>query len=419
MHWLTALFLSLLVVMTGVRLWLSGRQIRAVQRGREEVPAAFADAISLEQHQKAADYTVALTRLGRVGTVVDALLILAWTLGGGLVLLHSLIESLGLNRLLTGTLFVLATLVVMSLLEIPLSAWRTFRIEERFGFNRETPGLFVSDQLKTLGLTIVLGTPLIAVVLWLMDAAGALWWLYAWLVWVAFSLSLFYLYPAVIAPLFNRFTELSDDALKAKIETLLDRCGFQSRGVFVMDGSRRSAHGNAYFTGMGNNKRIVFFDTLLEALAPDEIEAVLAHELGHFRRQHVRKRLIKTFVLSLLGLAVIGWLRESPALTAALGVPQPTDALTLLLAMVVAPVFTFFLTPVESALSRKDEFEADEYAAEQSDANALVDALVKLYRDNSTTLTPDEAHSRFYDSHPPAPVRIARLNRLASTSGAH
>ncbi len=414
MHWLTALFLVLLVSMTGVRLWLAGRQIAAVRRGRERVPAPFADAISLEQHQKAADYTIAVTRLNRAGAVVDALLILGWTLGGGLALLGRAVAALGLGSLLTGTLVILAALVVMSLLDLPLSAWRTFRIEQRFGFNRMTPGLFVSDQVKSLVLMVLIGTPLIAVVLWLMDAAGRFWWLYAWGVWVAFSLALFYAYPAFIAPLFNRFSELSDESLKQRIESLLDRCGFHSKGVFVMDGSRRSSHGNAYFTGMGNNKRIVFFDTLLDSLEPHEIEAVLAHELGHFRRQHVRKRLVMSFAFALLGLALIGWLRETPAVFAALGVDVPSDAMALLLAMVVAPVFTFPLTPLTSALSRRDEFEADEYAAQQSDARALGEALVKLYRENSNTLTPDDVHSRFYDSHPPAPVRIARLGSLAA-----
>jgi STE24 endopeptidase len=414
MHWLTTLFLILLAAMTGVRLWLAGRQIAAVRRGRDAVPAPFTDRIPLDQHQKAADYTVAVTRLNRVGTVVDSLLILAWTLGGGLTLLYGAVSSLGWNTLLTGTAFILATLVVSSLLELPLSVWRTFGIEARFGFNRMTPGLFASDQLKTLVLTLAIGAPLVAVVLWLMDVAGTFWWLYAWVVWMAFSLTLFYAYPAFIAPLFNRFSELGDEALKARIEGLLTRCGFRAQGVFVMDGSRRSSHGNAYFTGMGNNKRIVFFDTLLDALAPDEIEAVLAHELGHFRRQHVRKRLVMSFALALLGLALIGWLRETPAVFAALGVDVPSDAMALMLAMIVAPVFTFPLTPLMAALSRRDEFEADEYAADQADPAALVDALVKLYRENSNTLTPDEVHSRFYDSHPPAPIRIARLKALAA-----
>ncbi len=416
MHWMTTLFLALLGATTLVRLWLSGRQIAAVRRGRQQVPAPFAESISLEQHHKAADYTIASTGLGRIGALVDAVLMLVWTLGGGLMLVHAGVDSLGFGPLLTGTLVTLATFILMSVLELPLSIWRTFRIEARFGFNRMTPGLFISDQLKSLVLMLVLGTPLIAVVLWLMAAAGSLWWLYAWGVWVAFSLTLFYLYPAVIAPMFNRFTELSDDGLKAQIESLLKRCGFQSKGVFVMDGSRRSSHGNAYFTGMGNNKRIVFFDTLLESLDGNEIEAVLAHELGHFRRQHVRKRLITSFAMTLVGLALIGWLRGSPEAMAALGVSVPTDALALLLAMVVAPVFTFPMTPVTAALSRKDEFEADEYAAEQADPKVLIDALVKLYRDNSNTLTPDETHSRFYDSHPPAPIRIARLHQLAGSS---
>ncbi|MEM9384510.1 MAG: M48 family metallopeptidase [Pseudomonadota bacterium] len=412
---MTPLFLALLAATTIVRLWLSSRQIAAVRRGRERVPAPFDDTISLEQHHKAADYTMATTRLSRVGTLVDAILLLLWTLGGGLMLVHSLVSALSLGPLLTGTLVTLLAFIAMSALELPLAIWRTFRIEARFGFNRMTPSLFISDQLKSLVLMAVLGTPMIAVVLWLMAAAGSLWWLYAWVVWVAFSLALFYLYPAFIAPLFNRFTELTDAGLKAQIESLLQRCGFKSQGVFVMDGSRRSSHGNAYFTGMGNNKRIVFFDTLLESLNGQEIEAVLAHELGHFRRQHVRKRLMKSFAMTLVGLALIGWLRASPDAMAALGITVPTDALALLLALVISPVFTFPMTPITAALSRRDEFEADEYAAEQSDPTALIEALVKLYRDNSNTLTPDETHSRFYDSHPPAPIRIARLSQLANS----
>ncbi len=414
MHWLTTSFLILLVLGTGLRLWLSRRQLNAVNAGRAAVPRPFNEGIELKDHHKAADYTSASVRLGMLDTVIDAVLLLGWTLGGGLALLQTAWGSLGWSQVTTGTAFILSAFIAMSALSLPLSAYKTFSIEKRFGFNRTTVGLYVSDMLKSGVLMVALGAPLIALVLWLMNAAGQLWWLYTWAVWVGFSMLLTWAYPAFIAPLFNKFSPLSDNDLKTRIEALLGRCGFRSQGIFVMDGSRRSSHGNAYFTGVGNNKRIVFFDTLIDSLDPLEIEAVLAHELGHFRKNHVMKRLIMTFAMALIGLAILGWLIQQPWFYSALGANEPSSHMALMLFLLVTPVFTFVLTPVMSSLSRRDEFEADEYAAEQSDANALVKALVKLYRDNATTLTPDTVHWQFYDSHPPAPVRIARLNTLGA-----
>jgi STE24 endopeptidase len=307
----------------------------------------------------------------------------------------------------------MSVLVLLSVLSLPFSVYRTFVIESRFGFNRTTPAVFVADQLKGLALLLLLGTPLVLLVLWLMRSAGSAWWLYAWAAWVGFTLALTWAFPTLIAPLFNKFTPLADAALRERIEALLERCGFHSRGIFVMDGSRRSSHGNAYFTGVGNAKRIVFFDTLIESLEPAEIEAVLAHELGHFRRKHVRKRLALAVVLALAGFALLGWLVQAPWFYAALGV-QPSPHMALLLFMLVVPVFTFPLTPLASWLSRRHEFEADAYAVAQADGPSLAHALVKLYRDNATTLTPDPLHSSFYDSHPPAPIRVARLASLAT-----
>lgn len=412
MHPLTLLFLVLLTAGTLFRLWLAQRQVRAVRAHRERVPAPFDTTISLDDHRKAADYTTTRVRTGMFEELIDYALILGWTVAGGLALLDGAWRAAGLGPLATGVAVIVSAILIMSALSLPLSIYRTFVVEERFGFNKTTAGLFIADLAKGLVLMLLLGVPLVAVILWLMASAGEWWWFYAWLVWTGFSLLLFWAYPAFIAPLFNKFSPLSDEALAARIESLLRRCGFRSKGIFVMDGSRRSTHGNAYFTGVGNNKRIVFFDTLMESLQPEEIEAVLAHELGHFRKRHVLRRMLLSFALSLAGLAILGWLSTEPWFYTALGVSVPSNHAALLLFMIVVPVFTFPLTPLMSWLSRRDEFEADAYAAEQSDARALVTALCKLYRDNATTLTPDRLHSGFYDSHPPAPVRVARLTEL-------
>jgi len=303
----------------------------------------------------------------------------------------------------------------MSLLDLPFSLYHTFVVEERFGFNRSTLGVFFGDLLKQGALLLVIGGPLIALALWIMEASGGLWWLYVWAVWMAFSLIMFWAYPAVIAPLFNKFSPLDNEALKQRIQALMDKCGFRSKGIFVMDGSKRSGHGNAYFTGVGSNKRIVFFDTLLESLKPEEIEAVLAHELGHFKLKHIQKRLLSTFALSLVALALLGWLAGQDWFYHGLGISQASPWMALMLFMMVLPVFTFFIQPLMSLLSRKHEFEADAYAVQQSNGTDLIHALVKMYRENASTLTPDPLYSAFHDSHPPAPVRIAHISANMST----
>jgi STE24 endopeptidase len=411
MHWLTGLFLFFLALATALRLYLANRQINSVREHRDTVPKPFDETIALEDHQKAADYSVTRVRLGMLDTVLDTIVLLGWTIAGGLSLALGFWQTFGVNPILAGTAACVSVFFIISLLNLPLSAYSTFSIEARFGFNRTTVATFIGDLAKGWALMLLLGGPLIATILWLMARAGDNWWLYAWGVWSVFTLILTWAYPTLIAPLFNKFTPLANEELKQRIEQLMIRCGFRSKGIFVMDGSRRSSHGNAYFTGLGNNKRIVFFDTLVSRLEPAEVEAVLAHELGHFRLNHVRKRMILSLALSLAGLALLGWLKVQPWFYTALGVGQESDAAALLLFVMVLPVFTFVFTPLGSWMSRRHEFEADAYAVAQSDAELLAIALVKLYRDNATTLTPDNLHSLFYDSHPPAPVRVARLRQ--------
>jgi len=414
MHWFAGLFVLLLAASTLTRSWLNQRQVAAVQRHRAEVPAAFRAQIDLASHQKAADYTVASARIGRWDTLLDAGVALILTLGGGLSAIDRAWQTAHLPAVWHGTAVVLSTFLLVSLIGLPLSVWRTFGVEARFGFNRTTAGLFIADLFKGLLLGLVLGGPLVFVILFLMQRAGTLWWLYAWLVWLAFTVLITWAWPTLIAPLFNKFTPLSDETLKQRTEALLERCGFSSRGVFVMDGSRRSVHGNAYFTGVGRSKRIVFFDTLLERLQIAEVEAVLAHELGHFRLHHVRWRLVLSLAFGLIGLAVLGFLAQWPDFYRAFNIATPSSHTALLLFVFVLPVFTYFMTPLGAWWSRKHEFEADEFAAKFADARQLAEALVKLYRDNATTLTPDHLHSAFYDSHPPALVRISRLQQLAA-----
>ena len=413
MHWFTALFVTLLVASTAMRSWLNQRQAAAVLRHRSQVPEAFARQIDLAAHQKAADYTVAGAALNRWDVLLDAAIALLLTLGGGIDTIDRWWQAASLSPAWHGTAVVLSTFLIVGAIGLPLSLWRTFGIEARFGFNRMTAPLYIADLCKSLALSLLLGGPLIFVILYLMQQAGSLWWLYAWLVWVAFTVFITWAWPTLFAPMFNKFTPLSDESLKQRTEALLQRCGFASKGLFVMDGSRRSVHGNAYFTGVGRNKRIVFFDTLIERLQIAEVEAVLAHELGHFRLHHVRSRLILSLGMGLAGLALLGALARWPEFYSALGVSTPSAHAALLLFMFVLPPFTYFLTPLGSWWSRKHEFEADAFAAEYADASQLADALVKLYRDNATTLTPDSLHSAFYDSHPPALVRIARLHSLA------
>jgi STE24 endopeptidase len=409
MNWLTWTFVAAVVAETTVRLWLSFRQIAAVSAHRNRVPNAFRGQITLADQQKAADYTVARARLGRWATPAEAMTKLWFTVGGGLAAVDASVDHLTLSEPWHGCLVILTVFLMLQLLGLPFTLWRTFRIEARFGFNRMSPGLFAVDLAKRLFLGLVLGAPLVWATLSLMERAGRWWWVWAWLVWLGMTVSLTWAAPRFIAPLFNRFTAITDTALKERVAALLERCGYAAGGgVFVMDGSRRSAHGNAYFTGIGRNKRIVFFDTLLARIELKEIEAVLAHELGHFRLHHVRQRLVASLLTALGGLALLGMLARAPAFFRAFGVPESASMALLLFALIV-PAFTFFATPIESWWSRRQELAADDFAAKYSHADDLVTALVKLYRDNATTLTPDRVHSAFYDSHPPAVERIARL----------
>jgi STE24 endopeptidase len=406
-----ASFIAVLGVGTVLRLWLAGRQIAAVRAHRDLPPAAFAAAISVADHHKAADYTVATLKLGCAAVVLDAMVALGLTVGGGIGALDSLWQRSEWAEPWRGAMVVLTVVCLAALIDLPFSIWRTFRIEARFGFNRTTAGLFAADLARNCLLAALLGGPVVLGALTLMDRAGALWWLWAWAGWLGLMLVMTWAWPAFIAPLFNKFSALEDAQLEARIGSLLQRCGFTSEGVFVVDGSRRSAHANAYFTGLGRHKRIVFFDTLLARLTPSEIEAVLAHELGHFKLKHVRKRLLATVAASLGALALLGWLAAEPWFYSAFGVQVPSSHAALVLFMFVAPAFAFFATPLGSLWSRRHEFEADAFAARYASAHELAIALVKLYRDNATTLTPDALYSAFYYSHPPATERIAQLRR--------
>jgi STE24 endopeptidase len=409
----TLVFAAFLLLMAGLKYWLALRQIHHVAAHADRVPAQFADRISLEAHQRAAAYTISKQRFGMVETAVSVALLIALTLLGGLQWISDALLALVGRGFAYQVLVVAAVVALVSVLDIPFEWYRQFRIEQAYGFNRMTPVLFITDLLKSAALAAALGLPILTIVLWLMQQAGSLWWLYAWAVWVGFSALILVIYPLFIAPLFNRFEPLQDAPLAERIQALLARTGFSARGIFVMDGSRRSSHGNAYFTGLGKAKRIVFFDTLVERLLPQEIEAVLAHELGHFKLRHVAKRLALTFALSLGVLALLGWLAGQAWFYQGLGVQPALDAhndgLALVLFMLVLPVFTFVLGPLGSLLSRRHEFEADAFAARNASAQDLVNALVKLYRENAATLTPDPLHSAFYDSHPPASIRIQRL----------
>lgn len=403
-------FLCALALASATRLWLISRQIRHVRAHRAQVPPAFAQAISLAAHQKAADYTIAKNRLGAVDLLVGALVLVVLTLGGGLqALLDLWSRAFAPDSIAHGTAFIASLVVLLSLIELPATLYRTFVIEARFGFNRMTLRLFVADLARHAALGALLGLPLVMLVLWLMARAGPLWWLAVWAAWASVNLLMLIVYPTFIAPLFNSFKPLSDAELATRVEALLARCGFTAKGLFVMDGSKRSSHGNAYFTGFGAAKRVVFFDTLLTRLAPAEVEAVLAHELGHFRRNHVWKRVALLFAFSLGLLWLLGQLIDVEGFYTGLGVTRPGTAVALVLFVMVVPVFSFFLQPLASLLSRRHEFEADAYAAANASAADLVNALVKLYKDNAATLTPDPVHSAFYDSHPPAATRVARL----------
>jgi STE24 endopeptidase len=410
----TLIFIAALFVTTVIQIWLSMRHIRHVRAHQNKVPEGFVGQISLADHSKAADYTCAKTRAGFPGIFLHVALLFIFTLGGGLNALSLFWLEWFSDPIMHGMGLILSTFLIMGLLEIPLSYYRIFVIEEQFGFNKMTPGMFFADLIKQAMLMALLGAPLLFFILWLMERMGENWWLYAWAAWIAFNLFLLAIFPAWIAPLFNKFSPLEDAALKLRIEQLLKKCGFTSSGLFVMDGSRRSNHGNAYFTGFGKTKRIVFFDTLLSRLEPAEIEAVLAHELGHFKHRHVIKRVIASFVMSLLFFWLLGYLMNQMWFYEGLGVSFETassTAMALLLFFLVMPVFTFLFHPISSIYSRKHEFEADAYAAQNASAGDLIRALVKLYQDNAATLTPDPLHSAFYDSHPPAAIRVAHLQR--------
>jgi STE24 endopeptidase len=406
----TWIFLAVLSAATGTRLWLTLRQMRYVHAHRGAVPGMFAESIPLAAHQKAADYTVAKARLGIIDTLLDAAILLALTLGGVLQWLSDLWQrAFAPESLWHGSALILTVFLLKGILGLPLSLYRIFVVEERFGFNRMTLKLFIVDLVKGLAVGAVLGVPLLLVVLWLAQAAGPWWWLYVWVVLVVYSLFLQMIYPALVMPLFNKFSPLADPVLAARVEDLLRRTGFRSRGLYVMDGSKRSSHGNAFFTGFGAAKRIVLFDTLVSRLQPAEVEAVLAHELGHYKLRHIIKGMAISWSFSFVLLAVLGLLGNQPWFTQGLGVETHTLPVALLLFLLVMPEFTFFLQPLLSLFSRKNEYEADRYAAQYADARELAQALVKLYHDNSSTLTPDPLHSAYYDSHPPAAMRIARL----------
>ena len=417
---LTLLFAAALLASLLVKFWLATRQIRHVAAHRGAVPGAFASTITLAAHQRAADYTLAKGRFGLLSMAFGAAVLLGWTLLGGIDLLNQWLLASVQPRFgaMAYQLALFACFAAMgAVLDLPFELYSTFRIEQRFGFNRMTWKLYLADMLKGLLVAVLVGLPVAALMLWIMGATGSLWWLWAWGAWMAFNLLILVFYPTVIAPLFNKFEPLADESLKARVQALMHRCGFAAKGLFVMDGSKRSAHANAYFTGFGAAKRVVFFDTLLSKLTAGEVEAVLAHELGHFKHKHVIKRIGSMFALSLVGFALLGWMSAQPWFYAGLGVrpslAAPNDALALLLFLLAAPVFAFFVSPLFAQLSRRHEFQADAYACEQASGNDLACALLKLHEDNASTLTPDPLFVRFYYSHPPASERLAALSKMA------
>ncbi len=409
MNTFTYIFLIALVLSYSVQFWLSKRQASYVLKHRDQVPEAFTESITLEAHQKAADYTVEKGKLGDIDSVVGIIFLLLLTLGGGISLVFNFWAGFEFSPIVAGIASLASIFFLMSLFELPTTLYQTFVIEEKYGFNKSTMNQFIKDQLMQLALVAMIGLPLLALILWVMQAIGDTWWIWTWAILMSFSLLMSWLYPTVIAPLFNDFTPLEEGSLKERINQLLDRCGFSSNGIFIMDGSKRSGHGNAYFTGMGSNKRIVFFDTLAESLDDDEMEAVLAHELGHFKRKHVIKMLVASSIMSLISLGVLGWLITQEWFFTGLGVNTASNAAALLLFMLVSPVFTTFMTPISAYFQRKFEFEADDFAAEHAQASKLISGLVKLYKENASTLTPDPLFSAFHYSHPPAAIRIAHL----------
>lgn len=415
MNEFTYVFLFFLVASLFLKLWLNRRQMAHILFHRDEVPAAFKGKISLEAHQKAADYTFAKTKIASLSTIVGAALLVMLTLGGVINTLIPLTQLYVTSDTWAGVALIMTVFLISHLVELPISIYQTFKIEQAFGFNRTCYSQFAKDQTLQILLLLIIGVPLIFALLWVMREMGDYWWLYAWLLTIAFTFIMTWLMPTVIAPLFNEFTPLEDEDLNRRITALMTRCGFSSKGIFVMDGSRRSGHGNAYFTGMGNNKRIVFFDTLIDTLEADEIEAVLAHELGHFKRKHIVKHMIASTFITLAGFAILGWLKQKTWFFDGLDMALITDAIALLLFILITPVFTTFFQPIGSFFQRKFEFEADEFASTMTKPSLLIQALVKLYRDNASTLTPDPLYSSFHHSHPPAGVRIKHLETLESS----
>lgn len=409
---ISLLFVALVAANLFVKLWLNIRQAHNVQRHQGDVPESFRDVISLEAHQKAAAYTCAKIRLGQLSLVIDTAWLLILTLGGGINLLYGIALDIGGNQsiLVTGLIFLIGLGMASSLIDLPISIYRQFGLEARFGFNRMTPILFVTDLLRNALVSLIIALPLLSLILWLLELATPMSWLWAWLGWMTFNGLLLFIYPVVIAPLFNKFTPMPDSEHKQKLDALLQRCGFSAAGLFVMDGSKRSAHANAYFTGFGKNRRIVLFDTLINQLSPNQLEAVLAHEIGHYQCKHLQKRLVLMALISLTLLWALFQLLHAPWFYSALGVDVANPATALALFSLAMPLCLLPLTPLSNALSRKHEYEADAYAAQQSNANELIGALITMYRENAATLTPDSFYSLFHDSHPPATLRIAHLN---------
>ncbi|MBF0281225.1 MAG: M48 family metallopeptidase [Zetaproteobacteria bacterium] len=405
----TIIFIAVLAAKILMEVWLEQRHSRYVQSHRSAVPGYFSHAISLASHQKAADYTVAKIRLGHFEVLYGTLFFLFWTLGGGLDALDSFWHAQTESPVWMGLGFLLTFMLIVTLLDLPFEIYRTFVLEAKFGFNRTSVGLFLLDFFKQMLLMVLISAPLMALILWLMDSTGGWWWLLAWGLWSSVMLAMMWVYPTLIAPLFNKFQPLEEGELKDRIEALLERCGFSSQGLFVMDGSKRSGHGNAYFTGMGNAKRIVFFDTLIEKLTPEETEAVLAHELGHFKCHHIKKRIFTALFGLLIAFAILGFLGSKLWFYNGLGVLLPSNHVLLVLFMLAVPLFSFWLSPLSAMVSRAHEFEADRYATLHSDGKALASALVKLYEDNASTLTPDPLYSAWHDSHPPAYIRISAI----------
>jgi STE24 endopeptidase len=409
MNAFTEVFLLMFTAVTVTQYWLARRQAAYVLANKESVPSAFAQTVSLVAHEKAADYTLAKSKLGDVERGLGVVLMLGLTIFGGINAAFEFCAAHIASPLMAGVSAIALLTLFMSLFEMPVSWYGTFVIEEKFGFNKSTPAQFIKDEVMQLTLAAVIGLPILALVLWVMDSVGEYWWVWAWAILISFSLLMSWLFPTLIAPLFNKFTPMEDGALKTRISGLLERCGFNSQGIFIMDGSKRSGHGNAYFTGIGNNKRIVFYDNLVASLDDEELEAVLAHELGHFKCKHVVKMLITSSITSFIGFGILGWMIKEDWFFTGLGVSQPSNAAALLLFMLIAPIFTFFMQPVSAYFQRKFEFEADDFAAQHAQASRLVSGLVKLYEENASTLTPDPLYASFYYSHPPAAVRIAHL----------